>query len=78
MKNIWKDISNFNQLKEVTDKLLSKIFTKKIFIETDMRAHKNPTRMKAIKYACENLLTGLQSFCPSCKSPGYIISNIEK
>ena len=42
-----------------------------VFVETDNRAHANPTRMDNIRRAAENLAERLQSLCPACGSPGY-------
>ena len=42
-----------------------------VWLETDMRAHMNPTRMKAIAQAAHKLSELLNSQCPSCQLPGY-------
>ena len=42
-----------------------------IIAETDMRAHLNPTRMKVIEKATENLLKKLTNTCPECRWPGF-------
>jgi ribosomal protein S27AE len=39
-----------------------------------MRAHANPTRMKNIKKATEDLISKLHKFCPNCGAPGFIVS----
>lgn len=44
------------------------------FIETDMRAHRNPTRMKAIERAARDLVRRFNSRCPSCGSPGFDVT----
>ena len=44
-----------------------------ITAETDMRALYNPTRMKAIKKATENLIAKIKNECPRCKTPGFDI-----
>lgn len=44
-----------------------------VYAETDMRAHKNPTRMQVIQKAAELLSAGLLSLCPSCGYPGFIV-----
>ena len=44
-----------------------------VFIETDMRAHANPTRMDNIRLAAEELARKLCSFCPACGTPGFWI-----
>ncbi len=42
------------------------------WIETDMRAHLNPTRMKSIERAAQLLARGARSACPACGRPGYV------
>ncbi|MBD0336329.1 MAG: hypothetical protein ICV62_12630 [Cyanobacteria bacterium Co-bin13] len=39
-------------------------------LETDMRAMHNPTRMKVIAQATENLIQKIRSCCPHCGCPG--------
>lgn len=41
------------------------------FVETDMRAHRNPQRMRAIKRATLDLIRRAHSRCPACAVPGY-------
>ncbi|MEB3263441.1 MAG: DUF6671 family protein [Synechococcus sp.] len=40
-------------------------------LETDMRAHCNPTRMAAIRRLGVRLVRRLSSLCPRCGSPGW-------
>ena len=40
-------------------------------IQTDQRAHRNPTRMKAIESATQKLIDTYFTPCPQCQSPGY-------
>ena len=42
-----------------------------LWLETDMRAHRNPTRMAMIAQCAEKLAQLLQSHCPSCQQPGF-------
>ncbi|MBC7606087.1 MAG: hypothetical protein H7199_03915 [Burkholderiales bacterium] len=44
------------------------------YVETDMRAHLNPTRMMVIEKAAAKLLLAVQSKCPQCETPGFTIS----
>lgn len=53
---IHKNIHNKEQLIKTVNDMLSHASDKTIFIETDMRAHRNPTRMIAIQKATEDLL----------------------
>jgi hypothetical protein len=41
------------------------------WIETDMRAHRNPTRMQAIATLARRLAERLATPCPQCDSPGW-------
>ena len=42
-----------------------------VFVETDVRAHANPTRMHNIRLAAEDLAKKLCSLCPACGTPGF-------
>jgi hypothetical protein len=44
------------------------------FVETDMRAHRNPTRMAAIERATLDLVRRYNSRCPVCDHPGFDIT----
>lgn len=43
-------------------------------VETDMRAHRNPTRMRAIKLATIDLVRLYHSPCPQCAHPGFAVT----
>ncbi len=47
--------------------------SRRVFLETDMRAHANPTRMDNIRLAAEDLVKKLRSPCPACDLPGFWI-----
>jgi hypothetical protein len=71
---LYKNIFSTQELSRQTKKMLLLPFVKRIFIETDMRADKNPIRMKAIEKATIDLLKNIQSVCPQCKTPGFVIT----
>lgn len=73
-KMIFKDVDQPDKLKEVFDFCMSKAHEGTVFLETDMRAHANPTRMKNIEKATRDLISKLLSFCPDCGAPGFIVS----
>lgn len=77
-KKIIKDVDSFDKLKESFHWCYLKSKTGKVFIETDMRAHANPTRMKNIEKATENLVSKLLNFCPKCNAPGFIVDQVIK
>ncbi|MBS3957350.1 MAG: hypothetical protein KGZ40_07460 [Clostridiales bacterium] len=43
----------------------------RVFVEVDLRAHANPTRMAVIRSAAEDLAARLVSVCPECGAPGF-------
>jgi len=50
----------------------------KVWLETDMRAHFNPSRMKIISRLAYRLSKRLSSLCQSCNTPGWGIVEVEK
>lgn len=69
---IQKGITEYEHLASFTRKLLET--NGSAWIETDMRALYNPTRMNAIRKATENLVEKLTSYCPDCGFPGFWIT----
>ena len=47
------------------------------FVETDMRALFNPSRMQVIEETAQLLVQKLNSFCPSCQLPGFAVTAAE-
>lgn len=43
------------------------------YVETDMRAMHNPSRMEVIRQATESLLKKIKMTCPSCGCPGFSV-----
>lgn len=74
--SIIKDINSFEKLKDAFNWCVSQSSFGNVFVETDMRAHANPTRMKNIEKATRNLMSKLLSFCPECGAPGFIIQDV--
>jgi hypothetical protein len=70
--NIVKGITNLDQLKSVFSHFISDVG--KVYIETDMRAMYNPTRMKVIVRATKKLIEKINSRCPVCQMPGFGIT----
>jgi len=67
-----KGIDNWDALLEAWRHAMEKCGS--AYVETDMRAHHNPTRMKVIERATEKLLEKVHSLCPSCSTPGFGIT----
>ena len=47
-----------------------------VWLETDMRAHMNPTRMNVIAQTSEKLQALLGSHCPQCQLPGFGLTQL--
>jgi hypothetical protein len=69
--SFWNGISNGEELQHLAHTLLAKHGT--LYIETDMRAMNNPTRMRVIERACLQLIEKTKSLCPSCNAPGFSV-----
>lgn len=42
-----------------------------VYVETDMRAHLNPSRMQVIEETTEKLIKKIKTTCPNCQTPGF-------
>jgi hypothetical protein len=68
---IQKGITNHPDLEIFVQERLSKHGT--VYLETDMRAMYNPTRMKVIEQATQKLMEKINSKCPGCQTPGFSV-----
>jgi len=73
---IYKGIGSPERLEYYFEELLSKFGG--VWVETDMRAHHNPSRMKVIEQVALQLLSNLQTCCPQCDSPGFSVKRVER
>ncbi|NMG20278.1 DUF6671 family protein [Brasilonema bromeliae] len=68
---IIKGIKTREQLVEAVQFGLNSSKDGKVYIETDMRALYNPTRMKNIAASTHDLVRKLNHACPNCSCPGF-------
>lgn len=68
---IHKGIADWGALQQAFAAARAQSASHRVFLENDLRAHANPTRMANIRRAAEDLLARLRSRCPSCGAPGY-------
>jgi hypothetical protein len=68
-EEIYKNIKNHESLHDTFQQIISKYDT--AYIETDMRAMYNPTRMGIIKKTTHKLVEKIKSKCPKCEMPGF-------
>lgn len=76
--DILKGINDWEWLREAVSRALAKSSAGKAFLETDMRAHANPTRMQNIKKAAEDLVAKINQCCPQCRTPGFMAVESKK
>ncbi len=69
---IFKGIVSESALHEALQRVLAQSST--AFIQTDMRAMQNPTRLKVIAEATRDLVKKVRSCCPQCGWPGFEIT----
>ncbi len=68
---ILKGINDYQALKEAIRLSIANSEDKTAHVETDMRAHQNPTRRQVIRQLTFKLLRRLQASCPECDLPGF-------
>lgn len=73
---IHKGINSWEALKESFFYFRSK--SKSVYVETDMRACYNPTRMKVIAEAGQKLIDHVYALCPACQYPGFTVMDVVK
>lgn len=71
VRSMRKDVDNEEALERSVADILRSPFNSKAFLETDLRAHRNPTRMQNIHAATANLIENMQRACPQCGKPGF-------
>ena len=73
-----KGIKDLDSLKEAFEWATSLSKKGNVFVENDLRAHTNPTRMANILKATQDLSRKINSLCPECESPGFSVTERKK
>lgn len=68
-KNIFKGITDLKTLKSIFRELKEK--NNSVYVETDMRAMYNPTRMEVIEETTQKLIEKINSRCHQCQTSGF-------
>jgi hypothetical protein len=69
--NVCKGITERSHAQQIFAHHLALSPTRSVSASSDMRAHLNPTRMKAIAACCELLAKRLATPCPRCSCGGF-------
>ena len=73
-----KGINTIESLKEAYEWANKLSKEGKVYIENDLRAYTNPTRMSNILKAAQDLAKKMAYLCPKCASPGFSITETKK
>ncbi len=68
---VIKGVRAFDDLEKALDLCRLQSSDGKAFVETDMRAHMNPTRQRVIRRLAIKLSRRLRQLCPVCSCPGW-------
>jgi hypothetical protein len=71
---IHKGIRDWERLKKSFLYFMNK--NGSVYVETDMRAMHNPTRMEVIAEAGEKLIDTIMNACPVCETPGFEVVEV--
>lgn len=69
-----KGLADLPSLEDAVTWALDLAPNRRAFVETDMRAFANPTRLENIRLAAEDLARRLNSLCPACGAPGFALT----
>lgn len=73
-----KAIQDEAVLKATVNKLLAESENGLVKVQTDMRAHLNPSRMNFIKQCAQKFVEELKNTCPQCNYPQFKIRRTER
>ena len=68
---VRKDILSLDELRAAFADAQRQSASGAVFVEIDLRAHRNPRRMQRIAEAAADLAAKLASTCPACDGPGF-------
>ncbi len=72
---IYKGLQSPEAVRQAVESCLDVSDDGLVHVETDMRAHYNPKRMRVIRRLAVKLARRLQTECPSCLTPGFGIAD---
>lgn len=73
---IVKGITTWKKLYACFNRYISLYGT--VYVETDMRAMHNPTRMEVIRNLTLKLVDKINSTCPTCSTPGFGVTEVRQ
>ncbi len=74
---IVKDVESEEELAHTVTELLHQSSEHRVFLETDLRAHRHKTRIEEIGKATTDLAVRCMTYCPACAAPGFGVVRTE-
>ena len=74
---IFKGIQQIDELVDAFKDCVQRSADRLAWVETDMRAHLNPSRAQVIAKLARKLATRLSNVCPECHAPGWGMIDVE-
>lgn len=68
---VFKGLTTDDDLRHAVDVTRASVEARRACIESDLRAHRNPVRMRAIRGATRDLIATARRACPSCGALGF-------
>lgn len=75
-EDVIKGLTDPNLLSDQMREMARRSKTGRVLVQTDMRAHLNPTRMRSIGLVAKYLALRLMRLCPDCGVPGFGPTNV--
>jgi hypothetical protein len=75
-EDIYKGIQDYDELIKTFDYLKNKY--QSVYVETDMRAIYNPSRLRVIETTTKKLIQKINTTCPACHFPGFSVKKTKK
>lgn len=74
--DLVKGVADASDLRRAIDRASAHSVSGAALVQTDMRAHLNPKRMKSIGYVARRLALRAARLCPDCRTPGYGLADV--
>lgn len=75
---IFKGLTSYSQIEGALRQVATRSPDGRALLQTDMRAHLNPTRMAAIGRVAKWLAWRIARLCPQCQAPGFGLTDVER
>ena len=75
---VQKGVADIRTLQSAVAIMIAQSKSGRALVQTDMRAHLNPTRMKTIAFVAKALALRAARLCPACRLPGFGLVDVAR